>query len=82
MIPAAVFGGAPVFAPSRKLVATTNGLIVQGSQLGQVIGPPLLAWTVSASGTWQAAPWILTVAAACGIILAVLLGALERKVGE
>jgi MFS transporter, DHA1 family, inner membrane transport protein len=81
MIPAAVFGAAPVFAPSRKLVATTNGLVVQGSQLGQVIGPPLLAWTVSATGTWQAASWILTAAASCGIILSVLLGALERKLG-
>jgi len=79
MIPAAVFGGVPVFAPSRKLVATTNGLIIQGSQLGQVIGPPLLAWTVSATGTWQMAPWLLIPAALLGATLALVLAVLEKK---
>ena len=79
MIPAAVFGGAPVFAPSLKLVATTNGLIVQGSQLGQVIGPPLLAWMVSATGTWQTAPWPLIPAALLGAPLALVLAVLEKK---
>jgi len=79
MIPAAVFGGAPVFAPSLKLVATTNGLIVQGSQLGQVIGPPLLAWMVSATGTWQTAPWLLIPAALLGAPLALVLAVLEKK---
>jgi MFS family permease len=79
MIPAAVFGGVPVFAPSRKLVATTNGLIIQGSQLGQVIGPPLLAWTVSATGTWQAAPWLLVTSAFLGTSLSLVLAVLEKK---
>jgi MFS family permease len=79
MIPAAVFGGAPVFAPSLKLVATTNGLIVQGSQFGQVIGPPLLAWMVSATGTWQTAPWLLIPAALLGAALALVLAVLEKK---
>ena len=81
LIPAAVFGGSPVLAPHPKLLATTNGLILQGSNLGQVLGPPLLAWTVSATGTWQSAPWILTAAAACGIVLSVFLGIWERKLG-
>jgi predicted MFS family arabinose efflux permease len=79
MIPAAVFGGAPVFAPNPKLVATTNGLIVQGSQFGQVVGPPLLAWTVSATGTWQAAPWLLVTSAFLGTALSLVLGVLEKK---
>jgi MFS family permease len=79
MLPAAVFGGAPVFAPNPKLVATTNGLIVQGSQLGQVVGPPLLAWMVSASGTWAVAPWLLIPVALVGAILSVILGRLEKR---
>jgi len=79
MLPAAVFGGAPVFAPSPRLVATTNGLIVQGSQFGQVLGPPLLAWAVSASGTWQTAPWLLIPAALLGAALALVLSVLDKK---
>lgn len=78
MLPAAVFGGAPVFAPNPRLVATTNGLIVQGSQLGQVIGPPLLAVMVSAAGTWTVAPRLLIPVALLGASLALVLGRLEK----
>ena len=66
-------------ASGNLWVATTNGLIVQGSQLGQVIGPPLLAWTVSATGTWQAAPWLLVTSAFLGTALSLVLAVLEKK---
>jgi MFS family permease len=79
MLPAAVFGGAPVFAPSPKLVATTNGLIVQGSQLGQVVGPPLLAGMVSAAGTWAVAPWLMLPVALLGTTFSLVLAGLEKK---
>lgn len=79
MLPAAVFGGAPVFAPGPRLVATTNGLILQGSQFGQILGPPVLAWAVSATGTWQTAPWLLIPAALLGVALTLVLAVLEKK---
>jgi hypothetical protein len=47
--------------------------------LGQVIGPPLLAWMVSATGTWQTAPWLLIPAALLGASLALVLAVLEKK---
>jgi len=52
---------------------------VQGSQFGQVLGPPLLAWAVSASGTWQTAPWLLIPAALLGAALALVLSVLDKK---
>ncbi|MBI5585734.1 MAG: MFS transporter [Deltaproteobacteria bacterium] len=79
MLPAAVFGSAPVLAPSTKLVAATNGLIMQGSQFGQVVGPPLLAWMVSAAGTWGIAPWLLLPMALLGTALSLFLSRLEKK---
>jgi len=74
--PASAVSGAPVYAPSPRHVATTNGLLIQGSQLGQVLGTPALAWLVAMSGGWQAAPWLLgsvaVAGAALGLGLAVL----------
>jgi MFS family permease len=79
LIPASVLGAAPLYAPSRDLVGTTNGLIAQGTQVGQVLGPPLLAVIVSSAGGWEAAPWLLGFSALVGAALAMGLGLWERK---
>ena len=79
ILPASVLGGAPVYAPTPKLVATTNGLIMQGGQLGQTIGPPALALVVSIAGGWQSAPWLLASSAAVGIFLSFGLAGLHRS---
>ncbi len=79
LIPACLLGGVPLYAPSPKHVATTNGLIIQGSQLGQVVGPPALALIVSATGGWSSASWMLGAAAIAGIALSLGLAALDRK---
>ncbi len=81
LLPASVLGGVPVYAPTPHQIATTSGLITQGSQLGQVIGPPVLALIVSAGGGWKAAPWLLGSSALIGVVLAVALGLLERRKG-
>src|SRR5215471_12538344 len=58
MLPASVLGGAPAHAPAPHLVPATNGLIVQGSNLGQVIGPPVIG-AIAAAWGWQWAPLLL-----------------------
>jgi MFS family permease len=77
ILPASIFSGVPVHAPKVELIATTNGLLMQGSQLGQVIGPPALALIVSRLG-WQAAPMLLLSTAGLGIALALGLAWFER----
>lgn len=72
IIPGSVLGAAPLVAPSRTQVAATTGLLVQGSQIGSLAGPPALAAVVAAGGGWHAAPWLITVAALCGVILAIV----------
>lgn len=79
VLPASIMSGVPVHAPEPRLVGTTNGLIMQGSNLGQVIGPPALALLVSATGTWDVATWFLGSVALVGLILAVRLARLERR---
>lgn len=78
-VPASIFGGVPHHAPRQELVATTNGIVMQGSQLGNVLGPPALAMVVSRFGGWQAAPLLLVLIAALGIAFSLRLAALERS---
>jgi MFS family permease len=78
-VPPAVFGGAPVHAPSPALVGTTTGLIVQGVNLGQTIGPPAVAKLAAATGGWAWSPAILIAAALVGSAMALVLRRLERR---
>lgn len=79
VLPASLMSGVPVHAPEPRLVGTTNGLIVQGSNLGQVIGPPALALIVSTTGAWEGAAWFLGGVAAIGVFLASCLARLESR---
>ena len=77
-VPAGVLGGAPYFSPGARQIGTTNGLIIQGSHLGQFLGPPVVAVVVSLTGGWQAGAWVFV---ACGIGALAFAGliALEEK---
>jgi DHA1 family inner membrane transport protein len=66
-VPAALFTALPVHAPRPQLVGASTGLLMQGSNLGGVVGPPLAAAMV-ASGGWPRAA-ILT-AVSLGIVAA------------
>lgn len=80
VIPACLFAAAPLLTRSRATLATTTGIMMQGGNLGSMLGPPAVAAVVAAGGGWQAAPWLITPAAAFTVGLAVLLGRIERSV--
>lgn len=79
MLPTAVLSGAPVFAPGLGQVGTTNGMLVQGSNTGQVIGPPAFAAAVQAAGNWEASLGIMLGACAVGTLAALVLRPIERR---
>ena len=66
LIPASLFASTPVVAPSPGLVGATTGLMMQGSQLGQLVGPVAMAWVVTNTGSWDFAPVTLLIAAGIG----------------
>ncbi len=78
VLPPSVFSGAPVHAPELKLVGTVNGLIVQASNFGQMLGPPILAAFVGLVGGWQASSACVAVASLFGIACAFWLRRIER----
>jgi len=79
LIPSSVLSGASVYAPSKNLVAATNGLFIQGAQFGQLVGPPVLGLVVANAGGWHVAPWFLGSSAALGIMLSFWLRAFSRS---
>jgi hypothetical protein len=42
---------------------------MQGSQVGQFVGTPLIATVVATSGQWRSALWVTTAAALIGVAL-------------
>lgn len=72
VIPGALFTAIPVHAPRPQLAGAATGLLMQGSNIGSLMGPPITGALVAAAG-WPSAAWLtsiaLGVAAAAGLFL-------------
>ena len=77
VLPTAILSGAPVHAPSPAQIGVTNGIIVQGSNLGSLLAPPIVALLVSHLGGWGSASCLLFAAGALGLLLALAIRRLE-----
>ena len=54
LVPPSLFSAVPRFAPSIRHVGAGNGMLMQGSALGQFIGAPLVAFAVArGNGDWS-----------------------------
>ncbi|WP_167661912.1 CynX/NimT family MFS transporter [Paenalcaligenes hominis] len=60
VIPVTLYLLAVIFAPTPQTTASTIGWVQQGSSMGQFLGAPVVAWSVSMLGGWQWA-WVATV---------------------
>ena len=79
LIPGTLFSLAVALAPDERTISTTVGWMQQWSSLGQVAGPPLVAWVATSAGGWQWS-WVVTGAcAACGAGLAAMLAGLSPR---
>lgn len=79
LIPAAVMTSSSVLARSPQQVGTLQGLFMQGAQLGQFVGTPLIAATVAASGHWSSGLWVTVPAALIGVSLGLVAHRLEQR---
>jgi predicted MFS family arabinose efflux permease len=78
--PPATFTSTQAYARSPSQVATLQGLIMQVSNLGQLLGPPAVAAVVSATGRWADAVYVMLAAAALGFACGVAVARHERRV--
>jgi MFS family permease len=79
VVPSAIFSGVPVHAKSARHVGTTNGMVMQASQIGQFFGPIAIAWLASRLGGWSASLWAMLAFAACGAACGAALSAIEKR---
>ena len=79
VIPALIFAGLPVHAPSSQHIATGNGMVLQFSNLGQFFGPLAIAWIASRYGGWEATLWAMLAFAAAGALCGAALSAIENR---
>lgn len=68
-IPATLLSTAAAFAPRPNLVPASIGLLMQGSNLGQVLGPALVGLVISGIG-WTAAAWLVAILALLAVLTA------------
>lgn len=79
LIPGTLLAATPVYAPRPDLVGSTNGMVMQGSNIGSLSGPPLMAFAVSMTGSWEGGSVQNIVCGALGILVAILLARAARR---
>lgn len=82
LLPATVFSAVPAVAPTRAQVAPLSGMLVQGSSIGQLIGPPMLGLLVQTLGSWTMAPIFFASTGAAGICLALAFRGSEQAAAD
>ncbi|WP_367108905.1 CynX/NimT family MFS transporter [uncultured Psychrobacter sp.] len=75
LIPAIIMGGIPTLTLSDKLAPVSFGLVMQGNNLGQLIGPVAIGGVVGAMG-WNA---VAVFIAGGGVVVVLLALALRRS---
>ena len=76
--PSAILASMPFHSPSKAQLASTNGIVYQGSQAGNLFGPPIIAWVVTFTGTWEHAGWVLFIGTVLNLSLAQWVRILEK----
>ena len=79
LIPAAVLAGGPVHARSPQHIGTTQGMIMQGAQLGQFFGPLFVALAAQGAGGWSASLGVVLSFAALAGIAGLVVGRFELQ---
>lgn len=78
MIPGSIYAAAPRFAPTSAVMAIVFGLINQATNIGNLAGPPVMAWVVQTLG-WSGAPVLFVCVAILGVTLALILRTVLRR---
>jgi MFS transporter, DHA1 family, inner membrane transport protein len=77
LLPATAITSAPLLVSAPRLAPMALGLVMQGSNLGQVVGPVTVGAAVYWAG-WPAAAWPVAAAAVLALLTAFLMRAFPR----
>lgn len=73
MLPGSVLASANALANNPAQVSTANGAVLQGANVGNLLGPPLLASALPLVGGWHKGWVVLVVFALAGLAMVALL---------
>jgi cyanate permease len=80
VIPSALFSGMAAMSAGTASAGAAVGLLMQGSSVGQLFGPPLVVGVGSTVGSWTGRPAALSCMAALIVVGGLLYRRLERPV--
>ena len=72
IVPSAAFSGVVAMSAGTASAGAAVGLLVQGSSIGQLLGPPLVVGMTSTVGSWVGGAATLTCLSACLLVGGVL----------
>ena len=79
VLPPAAFSATPLHAASPRHLGTVSGMFAQGSNIGQLIGPPLVAACVTWTGGWTAIGPMVAAWAVLGVAVSLGTGWVEHR---
>jgi hypothetical protein len=77
-IPASIFAATPALAPAFYLIPITLGLIIQASNLGQLLGPVALGAWIEGLG-WSSGAIVFAIVGVIGLTIAAALRSLLKR---
>ncbi|MBI2755032.1 MAG: MFS transporter [Betaproteobacteria bacterium] len=77
VIPTVVFSGVAALARTPQHIGTTNGMVMQASQLTQFVSPIVVAWIATRFG-WGASLSVMLAFAACAAVGGLAIARIER----
>lgn len=81
-LPATVMAGVPIHARDPQQILVANGIVFQCANLGSLAGPPAVAAAVTALGGWDGGRWLIPAIAMLGVLAAVALRGVERRIAD
>ena len=78
ILPASILSGSAVHASGPGQIGAANGMLIQGSNIGQLVGPLGAAALVSHTGGWDSVLWLMVVSAVLGGLAGLQAGRKER----
>ena len=78
VIPGSIFASLPRFSPRPATIGVATGVVVQMTNIGSLLGPPMTGLLVGIGG-WPASLWWIGTAFTLIVLLAWMLQRLERK---
>jgi len=81
-LPATVMAGVPIHARNPQQILVANGIVFQCANLGSLAGPPAVAAAVTALGGWDGGRWLIPAIAMLGVLAAVALRGVERRIAD